>query len=296
MKKRDIIVYLFKDIFASFRGMKIEMVTSLVLHVVVLALLLLAGEYESSSPQKTIKTTAISVVAAPLQRGTLERTAKGKNAKTTTRTSNTKKISKSQKKKNAPKKTSKVPDPKKKEPTKMKEPEKEEEIKKEDPKKETPKKETKKKDLEKKPSREELLRQLQSPNAHQNGVEGGTGEKNRSPDGSDNPPDGPAGIGKVDPILAKYIQDCHDAIFPNWAANTALIKQNPELRVTIKVIVAEDGTMSNPEIITTSENRSFDRSATMAMFKTQKLPPPPPQYRQNAKAGVFIALAAKDKL
>ena len=291
------IVYLFEDAFASFRGMKLEMVASIVLHMIILAFLLLAGEYESSTPSKPLKTTTISVVAAPLQRGALERTAKGKNAKTTTQTSNTKEISKSQKKKkkSTPKKASKVPNPKKKEEP-NKEPEKKEEPKKEPEKKEEPKKEIKKKESEKKPSREELLRQLQSPNAHQNGVEGGTGERNRSPDGSDKPPDGPAGIGKVDPILAKYIQDCHDAIFPNWTANAALIKQNPELRVTIKVIVAEDGTMSNPEIYATSENRSFDRSATMAMFKTQKLPPPPPKYRQNAKAGVFITLAAKDHL
>ena len=92
------------------------MVASIVLHIVILAFLLFAGEYESSTPPKTLKSTAISVVAAPLQRGDLERTAKGRNAKTTTRTSNTKEVSKTQKEKEEKysEKTSKVPDPKKK--------------------------------------------------------------------------------------------------------------------------------------------------------------------------------------
>ena len=300
MSHFDILIYLFKDTFVSFKGMKLEVFVSFALHISIVVFLLFAGEYESSKPEKKMKFTTISAVAAPLQKGTLERTAKGKQSKQTTKTSNTKEVSKTAPTKTTPKKTSSVPDPKAeqiKEPEKKPEekPEKKPEKKSEQKTEDQPKKESKEPE-KKKPSREELLQQLQSPNAHENGVQGGTGEKNRSPDGTDHAPEGPAGIGNVDPILAKYIQDCHNTIFPNWAVNGALIQQNPELEVTVKVFVAEDGTVSNPEIVVSSGNRSFDKSAIMAMLKTKKLPSPPIKYRASAQAGVYITLSAQDKL
>ena len=98
----------------------------------------------------------------------------------------------------------------------------------------------------------------------------------------------------MDPILAKYVQDCHDAIFPNWAANAALIKQT-QLRVTVKVIVSEDGTMSNPEIYASSLNHSFDESATMAI-QNPKTPPSSSTISSKCKSRCVITLSAKDNL
>ena len=218
---------------------------------------------------------------------------KGRNAKTTTKTSNTKEVSKSQKKRRKVLRKKQGSRSQRKNWKKKKQKKKnQKEIKKKEPeKKEETKKEVKKKEPEKTFTRRiattTSVAQCSSKwswRRHR--------RKNCSPDGSDNPPDGPR-IEKVKPI-AKYVQDCHDAIFPNWAANAALSSKS-WLKVTVKVIVRR-WTMSNPEIYASSLNRSFDRSATMAMLKTKKLPPPPPQYRQNAKAGVFITLSAKDKL
>ena len=96
-------------------------------------------------------------------------------------------------------------------------------------------------------------------------------------------------------ILAKYIQECHNSIFPNWTVDGTLIQQNPELEATIKVLVAEDGMISNPEVVVSSGNRSFDTSAIMAMVKTKKLPPPPQEYQISAQHGVYITLAAQDR-
>ena len=94
-------------------------------------------------------------------------------------------------------------------------------------------------------------------------------------------------------ILAKYIQDCHNTIFPNWAVNGTLIQQNPELKTTIQVFASEDGTISNPEIVLNSENPSFDKSAIVNMLNTKKLPPHQ-EYQNFAKSGVYITLAVQE--
>ncbi len=57
----------------------------------------------------------------------------------------------------------------------------------------------------------------------------------------------------------------------------------------------EDGTMKNPKIIKKSGDSSFDRAAIMAIHKTIKIPPPPEKWRNSAKSGIIITLAAQDK-
>jgi TonB family protein len=74
-----------------------------------------------------------------------------------------------------------------------------------------------------------------------------------------------------------------------------LIAAHPEYEVVLKVEVSEDGTMRNPQIIKTSGDSSFDRAAIMAIHKTKKIPPPPENWKANAKKGIIITLSAQDK-
>ena len=224
MKKRDMIVYLFEDVFASFRSMKIEMVASIVLHIVILHSYC---SLESMSPRLLKDSQNDKPVVAAHFSVVLWKKQPKEKTKTTTRHPVQRNIQKPKEKKKSTRKKQ-IPDPKRKKNQRRKS--KERRTKERNQKKE-PKKEVKEKNL-KKHSRERLLRQLQSPNAHPNGVEGGTGEKKTVLQMNDNLQMALRG-GKVDPILAKYVQDCLMLFF---LIGPLHIKQT-QLKVTVKVIV-----------------------------------------------------------
>lgn len=116
-----------------------------------------------------------------------------------------------------------------------------------------------------------------------------------SPDGQRGVTSSVIGIGEADPILAAYIQACRDAILPNWTPLPSTLAAHPEYAVVLQVTVAADGRLGTPQIVQGSGDTSFDRTAEMAVLKTQRLPPPPPEWAASAANGVQIRLAAKDK-
>ena len=117
MSRFDILIYLFKDTFVSFRGMKLEIFVSFALHICIVAFLLFAGEYEVPNPDK-MKFTTISAVAAPLQEHWKEPPKAG--SPKTTKTSNARDISKHQRRKAYQRRKAKYQTPKER----IKEPEK----------------------------------------------------------------------------------------------------------------------------------------------------------------------------
>jgi len=124
------------------------------------------------------------------------------------------------------------------------------------------------------------------------------GTENRAeagPDGVEGATASVIGIGEADPVLAAYIQACREAILPNWTPLPSLVSSHPEYYVIVQANVAPDGRLSSPEIVTGSGDAGFDRTAVMALLKTQRVPPPPAEWQASAQKGVQFRLAAKDK-
>ncbi len=149
-----------------------------------------------------------------------------------------------------------------------------------------------------KQSREELMRQLKREDALkslENAPDGPVDREATSQEGSEKVTKGSGAVGPTDPILSAYIEASRNTILPNWTPLPSTIAEHPEYEVVLKVQVMEDGTMKNPKIIKKSGDSSFDRAAIMAIHKTIKIPPPPEKWRDSAKSGIIITLAAQDK-
>ena len=145
--------------------------------------------------------------------------------------------------------------------------------------------------------REDLLRKITREDLIKEQSNSPEGVKTRT---ASNPNGSKSGRGISDasnnPQLAAYIQACRARIIPNWTPIESLVKNNPSLSVQILVQINDDGTLSNPQITESSGDASFDRSAHLAILKTESLPLPPEKYRSAASAnGILITLNASDK-
>ena len=116
------------------------------------------------------------------------------------------------------------------------------------------------------------------------------------PNGSDSPTlYGGSGQGITNPELSAWVAASRQAIIPNWTPLPSTIAAKPRLEVHLLVKVAADGTISDPEVLKSSGDPSFDRSALMAAIKTARLPAPPANYRGSVAKGAQITLMASDK-
>ncbi len=106
---------------------------------------------------------------------------------------------------------------------------------------------------------------------------------------------GAAGGAAGDPALAKYIGELRNAVIPNWTPLPSTVESKPHLKVVVQVRISGSGTLSEPQIVTSSGDPSFDRTATLALVKTRTVPPPPAEWRASAEKGVQFILYAKDK-
>ena len=146
--------------------------------------------------------------------------------------------------------------------------------------------------------REELLKKMQKDQLlkDMSAAIGPDDKVQTSPDGVD-PADailGPGSGKPMDPELARYVSQCRQAILPNWTPLPATVSAHPDYLVAIFVEVSEDGALGTPTVVKGTGDASFDRSALMAVIKTQRLPPPPAKYRDSAAKGVQITLSARD--
>jgi TonB family protein len=115
------------------------------------------------------------------------------------------------------------------------------------------------------------------------------------PNGSDSPMV-VGGVGQaMPPELQAWVAACRGAIIPNWTPLPSTIAAKPRLEVHLLVKVAADGTLSDPEVLKSSGDPSFDRSALMAAIKTARLPAPPANWRGSVAKGTQITLMASDK-
>jgi TonB family protein len=137
--------------------------------------------------------------------------------------------------------------------------------------------------------KEELLRDLSTPEGPENQVQ-------TDPDGVD-PREAilGIGIGINDPALARWQAACRDKILPNWTPLPAVVAAHPNYVVQLVVRVSATGAMSEPEVYQSSGDPSFDQTALRAIYKTATIVPPPAEYAESAAKGVVITLAAKDK-
>jgi TonB family protein len=137
--------------------------------------------------------------------------------------------------------------------------------------------------------KEELLRDLSTPEGPQDQVK-------TDPNGVD-PKDAILGVGMGinDPALARWQAACRERILPNWTPLPAVVAAHPTYAVQLVVRVSPTGAMSDPEIYKSSGDPSFDQTALRAIYKTGTIVPPPAEYAESAERGVVITLAAKDK-
>ncbi|MEC8425752.1 MAG: TonB family protein [Myxococcota bacterium] len=116
-----------------------------------------------------------------------------------------------------------------------------------------------------------------------------------SPDGVRGETSTPGATGAGDPELARYVESLRQAVLPNWAPLPSTIQSRPDLQVVVQVSVSSAGVLSDTRIVKGSGDASFDRTATLALVKTGRVPPPPEKWRSSASRGVQFRLYAKDK-
>lgn len=116
-----------------------------------------------------------------------------------------------------------------------------------------------------------------------------------SPDGVEGAEAVAGATGAGDPELARYVESLRQAVLPNWAPLPSTIQNKPDLQVVVQVRVSDSGVLSDTKIVKGSGDASFDRTATLALVKTGRVPPPPEKWRSSAARGVQFRLYAKDK-
>lgn len=105
-----------------------------------------------------------------------------------------------------------------------------------------------------------------------------------------------SGVGApMDPALSRYIESIRAAVIPNWTPLPSVVAAHPEYQVVVQVSVSADGSLGPPKVVKSSGDAGFDRSATNALLKTGRIPPPPARYQATAARGVQFVLYAKDK-
>ena len=105
-----------------------------------------------------------------------------------------------------------------------------------------------------------------------------------------------SGVGApLDPALSRYIESIRAAVIPNWTPLPSMVAAHPEYQVVVQVSVSADGSLGPPKVVKSSGDAGFDRSATNALLKTGRIPPPPARYQATAARGVQFVLYAKDK-
>lgn len=141
-------------------------------------------------------------------------------------------------------------------------------------------------------AREAALRKLllEDIDAPEGEVDRNASDPNSDSDEAINMGTGAAG----DQELARYIDSVRKLFMANFAPLPALVSANPGLKCTILVRVdPETGAVTGYEIVKSSGNESFDKSAEAAVQAVPNVPLPPEKYREGAKDGYRIVFTPK---
>lgn len=147
--------------------------------------------------------------------------------------------------------------------------------------------------------REELLRQMAKQQALKD-MTAALGDVDRprtDPNGVD-PEDAILGAGTGAPMdkeAAAWWKKAQAALWSNWTPLPATVAAHPEYMAVVQVKVSAEGVLSDPEVVRSTGDASYDRSAVLAVLKTGRVPPPPAKFAEAwASQGTWIAFPAKD--
>ena len=105
-----------------------------------------------------------------------------------------------------------------------------------------------------------------------------------------------SGIGKMDKEAAQWWGKARPLIWANWTPLPSTVSAHPEYATQVKVKIAADGTLSEPEVYKGTGDSSYDRSAVLAVIKTARVPPPPEKFAEAwASQGTVLIFPAKER-
>jgi outer membrane biosynthesis protein TonB len=137
---------------------------------------------------------------------------------------------------------------------------------------------------EDRPNREELLNQaareqlLENLNAPEGVVDRSAAGPNGSAEGVSA---SAISLSDAPPAVQAYMQSCMDMLHQKWSPLPSLVSANPQLLTTIRIPISKDGQFGEHKIVVQSGDSSFDRSATMAVLKTQRCTPFPAELTDD---------------
>ena len=150
----------------------------------------------------------------------------------------------------------------------------------------------------KEPSREDLLNQAARERLLEN-LSAPEGAVDRSAAGPTGTADGVAAsaisLSDAPPAVQEYMQTCMDVLHSKWSPLPSLVSASPHLLTTIRIPISRNGRFGEHRIVVKSGDNSFDRSANMAVLKTQKCPPFPAEITDETLV-LNLEFPASDKL
>jgi outer membrane biosynthesis protein TonB len=124
-------------------------------------------------------------------------------------------------------------------------------------------------------ARDRLLQNLNAP-------EGTTDRSAAGPDGSAQGVAASAiSLSDAPPAVQAYMQSCMAILHSKWSPLPSLVTANPSLITTIRIPISKDGRFGEHKIVVKSGDSSFDRSANMAVLKTQRCGPFPAEIKED---------------
>ena len=148
------------------------------------------------------------------------------------------------------------------------------------------------------PSREEVLNQaardrlLENLNAPEGSVDRSAAGPNGSAEGVSA---SAISLSDAPPAVQAYMQACMEVLHGKWSPLPSLVSANPQLLTTVRIPISRDGRFGEHRIVVKSGDTSFDRSANMAVLKTQRCPAFPAEITDDALV-LNLEFPASDKL
>lgn len=103
----------------------------------------------------------------------------------------------------------------------------------------------------------------------------------------------PGGIS--DPELVAWNEQLKKAIRANWVLPPGGDKWRSAV-VTLEVTIDKSGNIKSPKVVSKSGDAAFDKSATLAIHKTRRVPPPPTAWADRIAVGYQLTMQGGEML